>query len=81
MVCFPEIMTDSGGVQGGVVLFVWDKTKVWRVKLTRFHRPNMVICEVVDSGKQTPLIGVYLLPYTLEHVLELEKALPQFRDQ
>ena len=68
MVCLPEITTDSGGAQGRVVLVVRDRPKGWSVKLMRFHRPNMVICEIISGGKRTPLIATYLPPYTLKHL-------------
>ena len=38
-------------------------------------------CEVITDKKQTPIIYVYLLPSTLEHLPELEEALKLFRDQ
>ena len=41
----------------------------------RFHRPNVVICEVVASGKQTPLIIAYFPPSTLDHLPDLEESL------
>ena len=44
----------------------------------RFHRSNVVICEVVYGRQLTPLIGSYLTPPTREHLLDLEEALNQF---
>ena len=48
----------------------------------RFHRTNVVICEVVtvSNRKWTPIICAYLLPSTLEHLLVLEEALTRFWD-
>ena len=40
----------------------------------------MVSCGVVGV-KQTPLIGTYLHPSTLEHIPYLEEYLTRFRDQ
>ena len=47
----------------------------------RFHVPNVVIYKVFTDGKQTPIIGAYLPPYTLEHLLDLEEALTCFWEQ
>ena len=49
--------------------------------MTRFHGTIMVICEVVDGSKRNLLISAYLYPSTLEHLTDLEEALPRFRDQ
>ena len=51
------------------------------VDVTRFHCPNLVIYEVVTDKKWTPIIGAYLLPSTLEQLLDLEGGLERFRDQ
>ena len=81
VVCFPEIVRDSGREQGGVVLVVQDRPKGWSVKSTCFHRRNMVSFKVVVGIKQTPLIGVYLPHYTLDHLPELEKSQTRLKDQ
>ena len=52
----------------GVV--VWNQHQVWSIESTRFHRPNLVSCEVINI-KRTPPISIYLPPYTLEHLLYL----------
>ena len=41
----------------------------------------MVSCEVVSSSKQTPIVGAYLPPSTLEHLPDLEDSLTRFRYQ
>ena len=56
-------------------LVVRDQPKGWSVKSTRFHEPNLVICEVVFSGKRTSLIGAHLSSFTLKHLLDLEEFL------
>ena len=63
----------------GLVVKYWPKG--WSVELTRFHRPNVVRCDIVTSRKRTPLIGAYLSPSTLEHLLDLEDYLTRFLDQ
>ena len=62
-------------------LVVRDQPQVWIIELTRFHGPNIVICEVVTDRKCTLIIGAYLPPSTLEHLPDLEKALTRFQDQ
>ena len=42
-------------------------------ELTRFHGPNKVRCDIVSGDQETPLIGVYLPPSTLYHLLDLEE--------
>ena len=42
------------------------------VESMSFHRPNVVICKVVDGDKQTTIIGEYLLPSTLKQLPDLE---------
>ena len=71
----------AGGAQGGVGLVIWDRPNVWSIKLTRFHGPKMVSCEIAADRKMTPLIGAYLPTSTLEHLPGLEEALTRFKDQ
>ena len=79
--CLPFITTKTVRAQGGVGLVLWYQLKGWRFKSTRFHRLNLVSCEVIAGGKRTPLIGMYLPPSTLDHLLDLEETLKQFRYQ
>ena len=46
--------------------------------MTRFHGPNVVICEIVSSGQRTSLIGVYLPPSTRDHLPDLEESFGRF---
>ena len=62
VVCLSEITTDYSGVQGRVVLVIRDLPKGWSVDSTHFHRPNVLVCEVVSGVKHTSLIGEYLPP-------------------
>ena len=39
----------SGGSQGGVGLVTREHTNGWGVESTRFHRPNVVGCEIVTG--------------------------------
>ena len=70
VVCLLMSMMEAGGAQGGVCLVVWYRTQVWSVESMRFHGPNVVICEVITNRKWTPIIGAYLPPSTLEHLLD-----------
>ena len=47
--------------------------------MTRFHVPNVESCNVITI-KMTPLIGAYVPPTTLEHLLELVEELTHFQD-
>ena len=49
--------TAAGGAQWGVGLVVQEITKVWSMDSMRFHRPNVVKCEVVSGDQRTPFIG------------------------
>ena len=71
VVFLPTIVTTYGGAKVGVGLVVQDQPQVWSLELTRFHGPNMVICEVVTERKPTPIIGKYLPPSTIDHLLDL----------
>ena len=57
VVCLTAITTDYGGEQGEVGLVVWDQPKGWIIKLTCFHRLNLVSCEIIACGKRTSIIG------------------------
>ena len=46
----------------------------------RYHRPNVVSCEIVTRLTRTPLVRAYLPPLTLEHLPGLEEYLQRFRD-
>ena len=46
----------------------------------RYHGPNMVRCNIITGLTHTPLVGAYLPPLILEHLLDLEEALQRFRD-
>ena len=66
MVCSQAITTADGNTQGGVGVVVQDQLQGWSIESMRFQGTNVVSCGVV-LGKQTPLIGEYLPPFTLEH--------------
>ena len=68
------------GGQGGVGLVMRERTFGWGIESTRYHRPNVVSCEIVTGLTQTPLVGTYLPPLALEHLPDLEEALQRFRD-
>ena len=75
VVCSPDITTDDGTVQGGVVLVVRYRPNGLSIKSTRFHGPKVASCKIIAGGKRTPLIGAYLSHSILEHLLDLEEAL------
>ena len=49
VVCLPESAMAARGRQGGVGLVFQERLKDWSIESTRFHRPNMVRCEVVSG--------------------------------
>ena len=61
-------------------MIVQDQSQVWSIDLTRFHGPNVAICEVVTS-KRTQLIGAHPPLSTLEHLPDLAEALTKFYHQ
>ena len=71
VLCSSSITTDSVRYQWGVVLIFQYRPKGWSVELMRFHGMNVVGCKIIVGGKRKPLIGVYLPPSTLEHLLDL----------
>ena len=81
VVCLPISITSVESTKGRVRLFFCDQLQGWSVESTRFHGTNVVSCEVVTNIKRTVIIGVYLPPYTLEHLIDLEDSLIRFQDQ
>ena len=55
-----------------------EKLEGWIVESTRFHGQNVVSCKLVAGNQQTPLIGEYLPPSTLDKLTYLEEALNRF---
>ena len=49
-------VTTSTGEQDRVDLVVRERPDGWIVESMRFRGPNVIICEVVLGGQQTPLI-------------------------
>ena len=72
VVCYQAVVNTARGVQVGVGMVVRERSYRWSVELTRFHRGNMVICEIVSGGQQTPIIGAYLPLSTLEHLPDMK---------
>ena len=66
--CLSAIPSRSGGSQCSVVMVTTEWHNRWGIKLTRFHRPNVVSCKIVTRHIWTPLVGAYLPPLTLEHL-------------
>ena len=78
--CSAARSSSAGGAQGGVGVVARERPARWGIESTRYHGPNVVSCENVTGLTQTPLIGAYLPPLTLEHLPDLEEALRRFRD-
>ena len=72
----------AGRVQGGGCLVVRNQPQVWSVELTRFQGLNLVSYEVVTitDAERTTIIGAYLPPSNLEHLIDLELALTRFQE-
>ena len=51
----------------------------WGIESTRFHGPNVVSCEIVTGPTQTPLVGAYFPPSTLEHLPYIKEALQRLK--
>ena len=58
-----------------------DQLTGWSLKLMRFHRPNVVSCEVVTDKSWTPIIGAHLPLNTMAHLPDLEEALERFHEK
>ena len=58
----------NGVAWGGVGLVTREWPDGWGIESTRFHGPNVVSCEIVTGPTQTPLVGAYFPPSTLEHL-------------
>ena len=56
-----------------------EQTNGWGVESMRFHRPNVVSCEIFTGPNQTPLVGAYLPPFTLENLTDVEEELQRFK--
>ena len=78
MVCLPMSTTVDGGAHRVVCLVIQERHQGWSLEATRFHRLNMVSCEVVTNKKRSSVIGVNHSPSTLEHVPDLEEDLNHF---
>ena len=74
VVCYREKFTAAEISQRGVRILLQEKPEGWIVESMRFHRPNVVSCEIVSGHHWTPLIGAYLPESTLYHLSDLEKG-------
>ena len=59
----------------------WENTEGWIAESMRFHGPNVVSCKIIYGYQQTLIIGAYLPPSTLDHLVDLEEALDRFPDR
>ena len=63
--CSTAQPSSSGGDQGSVKLVTRERPVWWGIESTRYHRPNVVSCEIVTVITRTPLVGAYLPPSVL----------------
>ena len=73
-------MISDGGAKGGVGLVTSERPVGWGIDSTRYHRLNVIICEIFPGLTQTPLVGAYLPLLTLENLTHLDEVLQLFRD-
>ena len=52
----------------------------WGIESKRYHRPNLVSCDILTRITRTPLVGAYLPLSNMEHLPDLEEAMQPFRD-
>ena len=74
-----ERPTRSRGYQVSVGLMTRERPFGWVIESTHYHRPKMVICELVNGLVLTPLLGAYLPPSNIKHLPDLEEALKRFK--
>ena len=75
IVCYQVLVTTDGGYQGGMALIMRERPEGCIIKSKRFHGPDVVSCKIVSGSQRTLLIGVHLLPYTIDHLPDLEEAI------
>ena len=51
----------------------------WGIESTRFHRPNVVICNIVTGCTWNPIIGAYLTPLRIDNLPNVEEARQRFK--
>ena len=71
--------SSAGGAQGGVDMVMRERPGRWGIQSTRFQGPNVIICEIVTVHTRTSLIGAYLPPSTLKHLLDFDETLQCFK--
>ena len=81
MVLLPMSTMESDVTQGLMCLFIWDRPQGSSVESTHFHFPSMMTFKFITNKKRITIIGAYLPPFILEHLLDFEEALPRFRYQ
>ena len=74
MTCLATIPSSARGAQGGVCMVTRECSNGWGIESTRFHRTNVVSCEIVSGHTRTPLVGAYLPSSTLEHLPDGDTA-------
>ena len=74
----PEVLIYGLTMLVAVGLVTRERQEGWDIDFTRFHGPNMVICEIVTGIQWTPLIRAYLPPVKMYRLPYLEGALNVF---
>ena len=80
MTCLTAHTSSTGGAQGKVRLVTRERPVGWGIESTRYHSLNVLSCEIFTRINRNPLVGAYLPPSTLKHLLDLEEALQRFRE-
>ena len=78
--CSMERLSRSVGVQVSVRMLARDRPVRWGIESMRYHRMNVVSCEIFTGLAFIPIVGTYLPHLTLEHLTDLEEVLQRFRD-
>ena len=59
MVCSTALNKANGSVNGVVVLVVIEHPQGWIMESMRFHKTNVVSCDIVSIDKRNPLVRSY----------------------
>ena len=69
--CSAAQPSSARGSQGGVGLVRRERPVGWGIESTRYHGPNVVICELFTGLNRTSLVGAYLPPSKMDHLPDL----------
>ena len=71
--CLAAQKYSTRGSQGAIGMVMREQPDEWGIESTRFHGPNVVSYKIVTGRTKTPVVGAYLPPSTLEHLLDVEE--------